>query len=63
MIEGIFAVLYVSHMGLTHCYKTVVFYIYNIVYTCSAKRYVIAQKRVGSTEVTQNGDVSVTAVK
>ena len=24
MIEGIFAVLYVSHKGLTHCYKTVV---------------------------------------
>ena len=24
MIEGIFAVLYVSHMGLTQCYKTVV---------------------------------------
>jgi len=22
VIEGIFAVLYVSHMGLTHCYKT-----------------------------------------
>jgi len=28
VIEGIFAVLYVSHMGLTRCYKTVVFYIY-----------------------------------
>jgi len=25
VIEGIFAVLYVSHMGLTLCYKTVVF--------------------------------------
>jgi len=25
VIEGIFAVLYVSHMGLTHCYRTVVF--------------------------------------
>jgi len=24
VIEGIFAVLYVSHMRLTHCYKTVV---------------------------------------
>jgi len=28
VIEGIFAVLYVSHMCLTRCYKTVVFYIY-----------------------------------
>jgi len=28
LIEGIFAVLYVSHMGLTHCYKTVFFNIY-----------------------------------
>jgi len=27
--EGIFAVLYVSIMGLTHCYKTSFFYIYN----------------------------------
>jgi len=26
VIEGLFAVLYVSHMGLTRCYKTVVFY-------------------------------------
>jgi len=25
VIEEIFAVLYVSHMGLTNCYKTVVF--------------------------------------
>jgi len=25
MMEEFFAVLYVSHMGLTHCYKTVVF--------------------------------------
>jgi len=28
--EGIFAVLYVSIMGLTRCYKTTVFYIYFI---------------------------------
>ena len=28
MTEGIFAVLYVSIMGLTRCYKTTVFYIY-----------------------------------
>jgi len=25
VIKGIFAVLYVSNMGFTHCYKTVVF--------------------------------------
>ena len=30
MIEGIFAVLYVSHMGLTQCYKTVVFFYINM---------------------------------
>jgi len=30
VIEGIFAVLYVSHSGLTHCYKTVVFFTYII---------------------------------
>ena len=28
MIEGIFAVLYVLHMGLTHCYKKCRFFTY-----------------------------------
>ena len=38
VIEGIFVVLYVSHMGLTHCYKTVVFYIYLYQLTIQTKR-------------------------